>query len=248
MKISVITVSYNSAATIVETVESVLEQKGVELEYIIIDGGSSDNTIALLEPYRDRIAYCLSERDKGMYDAMNKGIAQASGDVVAILNSDDVYSGNYVLEKVIKQFEYSDTELVYGDLHYVAYDDLTKVVRNWVTGLYEKGEFRRGWHPPHPSFFVRRLVYERYGHFDFSLSIAADYEFMLRVMERHQLKSIYLPEVLVKMRIGGRSNVSIINIIKANLQCWKAWWMNNLGWSPIPVIRKPFTKLEQFKS
>lgn len=244
MKISVITVAYNSAGTLLDTVESVLGQTHREVEYLIIDGGSTDDTLAKLEPYRERLAQVVSEPDRGMYDAMNKGIARASGEVVAILNSDDVYADAGVLSKVALCFERSGADCVYGDLHYVS-ADMSRVVRNWRSGEYEPSRFHQGWHPPHPAFFVRRPVYEACGGFDLNLSIAADYELMLRVLVRHRRSAAYLPEVLVKMRTGGASNRSLKNIAVANLQCWKAWRQNQLGLSPWPVIRKPLSKLKQ---
>ena len=275
MKLSIITVCYNSADTIVDTVESVLGQVGVELEYIVMDGGSTDATLEKLEPYRERIDVLVSEPDKGMYDAMNKGVARASGDVVAILNSDDVYADAEVLARVAAAFFRvpvvssslvpdavsagdsggrtflsagcdESVDVVYGDLHYVS-PDLKRVVRDWKSGDYEHGQFRRGWHPPHPSFFVRREVYKKLGNFKTELRIAADYEFMLRVLHKNQCSVSYLPEVLVKMRTGGASNRSALNVLKANFECYQAWRMNGFGalTAGPAVMRKPFSKLKQ---
>lgn len=248
MKISIITVAYNSAATLIDTVESVLSQNHDDLEYLIIDGGSTDDTLAKLAPYRDRIAQLVSEPDGGMYDAMNKGIARATGEVVAILNSDDVYADSGVLARVVGQFYASEIDCLYGDLHYVS-EDLSRVMRDWQSGDYAPGQFRRGWHPPHPSFFVRRELYATVGSFRTELRIAADYEFMLRVLHKHQCPVRYLPEVLVKMRTGGASNRSIGNILKANWQCYQAWRMNGYGrWvAGSAVLRKPFSKLKQLR-
>jgi len=248
MKISVITVCYNSAATIVDTVESVLAQTHPELEYLIIDGGSTDGTLDLLAPFRDRMAALVSEPDRGMYDAMNKGIARATGDVVAILNSDDVYAGAEVLARVADCFESSGADVVYGDLHYVT-ADLSAVVRDWRSGSYRPGQFKRGWHPPHPSFFVRRGVYAALGGFKSDLRIAADYEFMLRVLQAQGRTAAYLPEVLVKMRTGGASNRSVANIAKANYECYRAWRMNGYGvlTAGAAVLRKPLSKLKQLR-
>ena len=249
MKISVITVTYNSAATIADTVESVLTQTHPDVEYLIVDGASTDATLEQLEPYRERLAGLLSEPDQGMYDAMNKGIAQATGDVVAILNSDDVYADAEVLAKVAACFEASGADCVYGDLHYVS-ADLRKVVRNWVSGEYRAGRFASGWHPPHPSFFVKRSVYAELGTFRTELRIAADYEFMLRALHAEDCSVAYLPEVLVKMRTGGASNRSIRNIWKANRECYQAWRMN--GYNPwtaaLATARKPLSKLKQLRT
>ena len=248
MKFSIITVTYNSAETIVDTVESVLSQTHPAIEYLIVDGASTDATLEQLEPYRDQLAGLLSEPDQGMYDAMNKGIAQATGDVIAILNSDDIYADPQVLARVAECFQQTGADCVYGDLHYVS-PDLQQVVRNWVSGEYRAGQFARGWHPPHPSFFVRREVYHQLGGFNLELRIAADYEFMLRVLQAQERTAAYLPEVFVKMRTGGASNRSIRNIWNANRECYRAWRIN--GYGPLPgaaaVIRKPFTKLKQLR-
>lgn len=247
MKISVITVTYNSAATIVDTVESVLGQVGIDLEYILIDGASKDATLERLEPYRDRLAVLISEPDGGMYDAMNKGIAHSTGEVVALLNSDDVYANREVLAKVVACFESSGADCVYGDLHYVS-PDLSQVVRDWQSGDYCAGHFHRGWHPPHPSFFVRRQVYAKLGSFRTDLRIASDYEIMLRVVHKHNSSISYLPEVLVKMRTGGASNRTFRSILKANWECYQAWRLNGYGCleSAMAILRKPFSKLKQW--
>ena len=249
MKISVITVTYNSAATVVDTVESVLSQTHPEVEYLIVDGASTDATLEKLEPYRDQLAGLLSEPDRGMYDAMNKGIARATGDIVAILNSDDIYADPQVLAGVAECFIKTGADCVYGDLHYVT-ADLQKVVRNWVSGDHWAGQFKRGWHPPHPSFFVKRAVYESSGDFRTDLRIAADYECMLRVLQAQGCSAAYLPEVLVKMRTGGASNRSIRNIWNANRECYRAWRIN--GYHPwtaaIATVRKPLSKLKQLRS
>jgi glycosyltransferase len=279
MKLSIITVCYNSAATIRDAVDSVLAQQGVELEYIVIDGQSSDDTVEILKTYGDRITKLVSEPDHGIYDAMNKGVALATGDVVGILNSDDFYADDSVLSQVVAAFEgnrepgtrdaappshdgghegkqpstinhrssTAPVDCVYGDLDFVDAEDTSRVVRAWRSKPYQPGAFKRGWHPAHPTFFVRRSVYAAHGLFDTKLSIAADYEFMLRVLERHHCSSVYLPEVFVKMRMGGASTGSIQNILKANLQCWQAWRQNGLGWSPLPVIAKPLSKLKQLR-
>lgn len=247
MKISVITVTYNSASTLIDTVASVLGQTHPSVEYLIVDGGSTDDTLTKLDPCRGRIDCLISEADGGMYDAMNKGIARATGEVVAILNSDDVYAHNQVLRKVAAEFESSRADCVYGDLHYVS-EDLSHVVRDWKSGAYRPGSFRRGWHPPHPVFFVRRGVYTKLGNYRTELRIAADYECMLRILQGQQCPVSYLPEVLVKMRMGGESNRSIGNILKANQECYRAWRMNGYGAvaAGSAVFCKPLKKLGQF--
>lgn len=249
MKISVITVTYNSAATLLDTVASVLGQTHPAVEYLVVDGGSTDHTLAKLAPYREQIDCLISEPDEGMYDAMNKGIAHATGDVVAILNSDDVYADSEVLSKIAALFQDAALDCVYGNLHYVASNDLSRVVRDWQAGGYAPGLFRRGWHPPHPSFFVRRGVYGRLGGFRADLRIAADYEFMLRALERAGCPVAYLDTVLVKMRTGGASNRSLGNIWKANRECFRAWRMNGYGrcTAALATAAKPLGKLKQLR-
>lgn len=244
MIFSVITVSYNSAATIKDTIKSVLGQTHKDLEYIVVDGGSSDGTVDIIKKYSDRVSRWVSERDGGIYDAMNKGIRLSSGDVIGILNSDDIYQDSGVLKRVAQEFDDPGVECCYGDLFYVS-KDLGSVVRTWVSGSYSDKAFRRGWHPPHPAFFVRRRAYEKFGAFDLRFPIAADYELMLRFLMKNRLKASYIPETLVRMRTGGESNRSVGNIIKANIECYRSWKVNGLKVCPLIVARKPFSKLRQ---
>jgi len=222
MKVSVITVCFNAASTIRDTIESVLSQDYPHIEYIIIDGASTDDTVEIVSSYRERISRFISEPDKGIYDAMNKGIKLAEGDIVAILNADDFYVNSKVISKVVEAFKNSKADIVYGDIVIVDPKDTNKVIRYWKAGKYRPGSFKWGWHPPHPAFFVRREVYEEYGAFDLEFKVAADFELMARFMERYRLKSFYLPEVLVKMRSGGNSTRNIWNILVANWECYNA--------------------------
>ncbi len=243
MKMSVITVSYNSAATIEDTIRSVAGQRCGDVEYIVVDGGSTDGTPDIIKRYECNISRWVSEKDGGIYDAMNKGIKMSTGDVVGILNSDDVYAGADVLAMVAEAFGRGD-DCCYSDLAYVS-RDMKNVVRRWKSGEYRPGRFRIGWHPPHPSFFVRREIYDRYGMFNRDFRIAADYEIMLRFMERHKIAAAYLPEVTVKMRVGGESGKSLMNIIRANAEVRRAWLENGLKPPPLIYIRKPLSKLRQ---
>ena len=251
MRISVITVCYNAASTLKDAVESVLGQvpdaeAPFELEYVVVDGASTDGTLDLLAPYRERIATLISEPDQGLYDAMNKGVQAATGDVVAILNADDVYASTDVLARVAATFRNSGAEAVYGDLHYVAADDLSQVTRRWKAGAYAPGAFRRGWMPPHPALFVRRACYQRWGLFTLALQSAADYELMLRFIHRHGMTLAYLPETLVLMRAGGVSNASLKHRIRAHREDWKAWRMNGYHPTVFTMLAKPLRKLPQF--
>lgn len=246
MKISIITASYNNADTIRDTIVSVLEQDYPEIEYIIIDGASSDDTLKVVGEFRPRIAKVISEKDAGIYDALNKGIENASGDVIAFLHADDIYADKNVISKVMKIFNDGNADSVYGDLYYVDRADTAKIVRNWKAGKYSHGLFLKGWMPPHPSFFLKREMYRKYGSFNTSLRSAADYELMLRMLHKHKISSVYLPEVIVKMRTGGVSNISLRNRIKANREDKRAWKINGLKPGLFTFIRKPLSKISQF--
>jgi glycosyltransferase involved in cell wall biosynthesis len=246
MKFSIITVSYNSFNTIEDTIHSVRGQRYPNIEYLVIDGSSTDGTLKILDRLNDKIDILVSEADKGIYDAMNKGIGMASGDVIGILNSDDIYVDEFVLSDVAKLFENPETDAVYADLVYVEKSDTNKVKRKWISGKYSPGDFRKGWMPPHPTFFVRKSVYEKYGKFNLDFISAADYELMLRFIHKHQIKIAYLPRVIIKMRMGGQSNVTIKNRLKANREDQKAWEINGLKPGKFTFIRKPLSKLGQF--
>ncbi len=228
LKVSIVTTTYNSQKTLEETIKSVLSQSYKDIEYIIIDGNSSDGTIEIVSKYRDRISKFISEPDNGIYDAMNKGLKLATGDVVGILNSDDVYCDNNVVAKVVDIFNQTDSDSVYGDLYYVKEDDLTNVVRYWKSSVFKKGSFKKGWHPAHPTFFVKKEIYEKYGYFDLSMEVSADFELMLRFLEKYNISAKYIPQVIVKMRMGGESNSSIKNIIKGNRSILKAFDKNHI--------------------
>lgn len=245
MKISIITATYNSAATVNDTLKSIAAQTYPDIEHIIVDGLSKDDTLESVRQY-PHVAKMITEKDKGIYDAMNKGVRMASGDIVGILNSDDLYASNEVLEKVMKAFEDPTVDAVYGDLQYVAADNINKVVRTWIAGNYSSRSFYFGWMPPHPAFFVRREVYEKYGHFQLELRTAADYEIMLRFLLKHKIKAVYLPELLVKMRAGGASNASLKHRINANKEDRKAWEMNGLQPYFFTIWLKPLRKVVQF--
>jgi glycosyltransferase involved in cell wall biosynthesis len=246
LKISVITTTYNSASTIEDTIQSVLEQDYKNIEYIIVDGVSKDNTLEIVGKYKDNIATVISEKDRGIYDALNKGIKAATGDIVAILHSDDFYIDKYVLSKVAKAFEESKADTVYGDLYYVDKDDTNKVVRKWVSGKYKHGMFLNGWMPPHPAFFVSKAAYDKLGVYSLEFKTAADYELMLRFLHKCKVSTSYINEYLVKMRTGGESNSSVKNRLNANQEDRKAWTMNGLKPRFYTLTIKPLRKIIQF--
>lgn len=246
MKVSVVTVAYNSAETIEDTIKSVVNQDYNDIEYIIIDGVSTDDTLKIVDRYKDKISKIVSEKDNGIYDAINKGIVHASGDIIVALNSDDMYAHPSVISHVVSTFKQSNADAVYGDLNYVDRFDTSKVIRKWKSGAYKEGHFLKGWMPPHPTFFVRKHCYEKYGTFNLSLRSAADYELMLRLIHKHKIKLAYLPELLVNMRAGGQSNVSFKNRVKANREDKKAWEINGLKPGLFTLIKKPLSKLKQY--
>jgi len=244
MKISIITAAYNSEKTIRHTLESVKNQTYKDIEHIIIDGASKDNTLAIVAEY-PHINKIISEKDKGIYDAMNKGIQIATGDVIGILNSDDLYQDSTVIQQVLDQFiQDENLDIVYGDLVYVKSDNVHNVVRNWKSNTYYKNFFEEGNVPPHPSLFVRKKVYEVAGLFNLDFKLAADYEFMLRIFKKHNFKSKYINKFIVKMRLGGATNKSVTNVLKQNNEILFAWKNNNLK---TPLLLMPLRIIKRLK-
>ncbi len=245
MKFSIITAVYNNAATISDAIESVLSQTHDDIEYIVIDGASTDGTKEIIEGYREHIATFVSEADKGIYDALNKGIANATGDVICFLHSDDIYEDKSVIEKANAMFEQSGAESIYGDLVYVKKENVSKVIRYWKSGDFTPVKLERGWMPPHPTFMVKRSVYEAHGGFDTSFRIAADYDTVLRFLGVQGISTSYLPQVMVKMRLGGESNKSFANLKKKTAEDIKALQKNGIGGYGTIAI-KNFSKISQF--
>ena len=246
LKISIITVSFNSAKTIKETIESILIQDYNNIEYIIIDGGSSDETIDIVKSYSEKISYFISEKDNGIYDAMNKGIKAATGDIVGILNSDDFYPNSFVLSNVAKSFKKYNCDAVYGDLVYVKEKDTTQIKRYWQAGNYNTSKIKNGWMLPHPTFFVKKVMYDRHGLYNSDLKRAADYEMILKLLYKENISVHYIPMILVKMRMGGASNSTFLNRIRANKEDGLAWTKNQLNKPMFVRIKKPLQKVIQF--
>lgn len=246
MKVSIITVVYNAAETVRDCLESVLGQTYPHLEYVVIDGGSTDGTADIVRSYGAKIAQFVSEPDQGIYDAMNKGIALATGDIIGLLNADDLYRHADVIAHVVDRLNQTGSDAVYSDMVYVDRVDTSRVVRYWRGGLYPANGFLWGWMPAHPTLFLRRSVYEQYGLFTTALRSAADYELMVRVIHKHRIKLSYLNELTVMMRAGGISNQSLAHRLRANREDAEAWRLNELKPYFFTLWLKPLRKLGQF--
>lgn len=246
MKISLITVTFNSSKTISTTLESVANQSYKHIEHIIIDGNSTDNTLLIAKQY-NHISIITSEKDDGIYDAMNKGIEKASGEIIGFLNSDDWFSSSTYMEEIASQFKTTDIDAIYSDLDFVKNEEDNKSFRRWVAGEYKENSFLDGWVPPHPTFYAKLDVYKKYGLFDSSLKFAADFDIMCRFIAKEKIKIKYLPGVKVKMRLGGATTKNLINIILGNIEIYKSLKRNNLPVGVLFFLRKIYTKLKQFK-
>lgn len=245
-KVTIVTAVYNCADTIATAIESVISQTSDSIEYIIVDGMSSDGTAEVVDRYRDSISRVIREPDDGLYDALNKGIEAATGDVVGFVHADDMLAAPDIIESIQKKFSEGDLDAVYGDLLYVDSTDPQKVVRNWRSGEYRREKFRRGWMPPHPTLFVRKSAYQEFGTYRTDLGSAADYECSIRLLYKNKLRTDYVKRVVTRMRVGGQSNVTLENRLKANRSDRQAWIEN--GYKPPMGLRliKPLSKLPQY--
>ena len=244
LQISIITAVKNRAATLGACLRSVQAQTWGTVEHIVVDGGSTDGTLAVLAGRRAQLAKLICEPDRGVYDALNKGIRAASGDVVGFMHADDEFASDGVLERIAQAFEDPCVDAVYGDLVYVDRHDPARVVRYWRAGRYTRSQLANGWMPPHPTFYVRRSVYQRFGTFNTGYKIAADYENMLRILWGGGVSAVYIPEVLVRMRTGGVSN-RLLNMFRKTREDYAALRENGIGAVPALVL-KNVTKLPQF--
>lgn len=245
MLVTIITATYNSEATFEQCIRFVIEQTYKNIEYIIIDNCSKDKTLDIARTYSDQISRIVSEPDKGIFDALNKGIQLAQGDIIGFLHADDFYTSPAVIEKVVARFIESGSDAVYGDLQYVSRKNTKKIVRNWIAGDYKEKNLLKGWMPPHPTFFVKRICYKKFGLFNIEYKIASDYELILRFLAKYKITVSYLPEVLIRMRTGGTSNRGIRNIFKKSSEDLKAMKLHGTG-NFFTLLRKNFQKLEQF--
>lgn len=247
MKVTIITVVFNGAETIQQAINSVLSQSYSDIEYVVVDGASTDGTQAVIANYGKRIAKFTSEPDKGLYDAMNKGLALATGDLIGILNADDFYADNQVIADVVANLQNNTADSLYADLLYVDKKQPEKVIRYWKSGtLKTRKQFIYGWMPPHPTFFVKRNIYLQFGVFDTNFTSAADYELMLRFLYKNNISVNYLPRVTTLMRVGGKSNQNIHNRIHANNEDKQAWLKNGLPLKSYTMWLKPLRKIPQF--
>ena len=246
LKISIITVAYNSGKTIHQTLRSVARQTYPNIEHIVVDGGSKDNTMDIVRGFK-HLTKVVSEKDYGIYDGMNKGLALATGDIVGFLNSDDIYADDMVLERVANVFELKDVDSLYSDLSFFEGEE-NNIKRIWNAGLIKRNRFLFGWMPPHPTFFAKKSIYDRFGGFDINFRQSADYELMLRFLYRHGISSHYLMGTAVKMRMGGASNASLGNRWRANREDRFAWKKNALMPHFFTIWMKPLAKLEQFQA
>jgi glycosyltransferase involved in cell wall biosynthesis len=244
ISITLITVTYNAGATIARCIESVIAQNFKNLEYIVIDGGSTDNTLQIINQYKDHIDILISEPDKGMYDAINKGIQRAGSDIIGTLNADDIFADNDVLSTISAIFAAPGVDILYGNLDYVDVNET--IVRKWRTKSYTKGFYNFGWMPAHPTFYCRRSLFNSLGFYSLEYGTAADYELMLRFMHNTNLNAFFLNRVIVKMQIGGVSNKSPVNRLKAWGFDLKAMRNNGIKIPLLTLIIKPLRKLRQF--
>jgi len=245
-KISMITVTWNSAETIEQAIQSIKNQTYKNIELIIVDGASTDNTLEVIKKQGSIVSKLISEKDYGIYDGMNKGLSMVTGDIVGFLNSDDFLAHDKVLENVVNTMVEQDVDSIYGDLKYVSQNDHTQTTRYWVARPYDEKRFLYGWMPPHPTFYVRSYAYKYFGDFDLSLRNSADYELMLRFLYKHKLSTCYINDVMVYMREGGASNFSIQARINANIEDRRAWKKNGLKPRFYTSILKPIRKVKQF--
>ena len=247
MKVSIITVTLNSEKYLADCIQSVRKQGYSNIEHIIIDGKSTDGTLHIIKKNENHLSW-ISETDRGMYDAINKGIALATGDIIGILNSDDIFASEDVIENIVHCFKTENTDSVYGDLVYVKPSNTEKVFRLWKGVTYKRYRFRYGWMPAHPTFYMKRSLIEKYGPYENHYYTAADYEFMARYLYKHKISATYLEQLVIKMRTGGASNISLKCRLRANRRDYLAMKRNNIPFSFFVSILKPLSKIGQFKN
>lgn len=243
--ISVITVARNAATTIEHTIRSVAEQGYPNIEHIVVDGGSTDGTLEIIQKHRATIAAFVSEADHGMYDAMNKGLRLASGGIIGFLNADDIYANSRVLETIARTMESQKVDACYGDLVYVDKNRPDRVVRYWRSRIYRDGLFETGWMPAHPTFYARSSAYDKFGGYDLAYRYQSDFELTMRLLAVNRISSAYIPQVLVKMRSGGASR-GLWHIFMGNIEAYRACRSHSLNVTPLFIARKILSRVPQF--
>ena len=245
MKFSIITVCFNSEQFIANAINSVLKQDYQDVEYVIVDGESKDNTLNIIKSYGDKITKLISEPDNGIYDALNKGVSIATGDIIGFVHSDDMLASKEILKQIVNEFKKNKVDGVYGDLQYVSHSNLDHIIRYWKSKPFNSKLLKQGWMPAHPTLFLKKSVYKRYGGFDTSYLISADYNFMLGILKNPDLKFGYLSKVTTKMRVGGASNRNLKNIIQKTKEDYRAIRNNEVG-GLLALILKNTSKIKQF--
>ncbi len=246
MKISIITVVYNGEAFLEECIKSVLAQDYPNIEYILIDGGSSDGTLKIIENYKNNINHFISEKDNGMYDALNKGLKLATGDVVGILNADDMLASSDVISAVANCFANQNPDALYGNLNYVDPLNTNKIIRRWVAKPYTKRGIILGWMPAHPTFYVKKSVFDTFGNYSLNYESAADYELMIRFLYKENIRAVFLDKLMVNMRTGGMSNASLRHRYRALINDYKALVANKVPFAALTIFFKKVSKITQF--
>lgn len=246
MKVSIITVVYNGETFLEDCIQSVIVQDYVNIEYIIIDGGSSDRSLKIIEQYKDYISHFISEKDNGMYDALNKGIDLATGDVVGILNADDMLASSDVISAVVSCFNNQNPDALYGNLNYVDPLNTNKIIRKWISKPYTRRGISLGWMPAHPTFYAKRLLFKTLGNYSLNYDSAADYELMVRFLYKYQINAIFLNKLIVNMRTGGMSNASLKHRYKALIYDYKALIANRVPFAVLTIFLKKISKIQQF--
>lgn len=246
MKVSLITVVYNAEKYLRDCMESVFSQTFPNIEYIVIDGGSTDRTLSIIEDYKDQIDFFLSEKDKGMYDALNKGIKVATGEIIGILNGDDMLSDVHVVGKIVATFERNEADAVYGNLNYISTTTTKRIIRKWISKPFTKKDIESGWMPAHPTLYLKREVFERFGSYSLEFGTAGDYEMMLRLLYQNKISARFLNELIVDMRVGGMSNSNLRQRIKTIFNDYKAIRANGIPFALKTLLLKKLVKIPQF--
>jgi len=246
MKVSIITVVYNAEKYIQDCIESVINQTYPDIEYIVIDGASTDNSLSIIKKYKSNISHFVSEKDKGIYDAINKGLSISSGEIIGVLNADDMLASTDVITAIVKHFAIHQPDAVYGNLNYVDAGDITKITRKWVSKQFARKDIEMGWMPAHPTFYVKRELFEKYGNYSLDFGTAADYELMIRFLYHFQINAIFLNCLIVNMRVGGVSNSSSKQRYLALKNDYSAMKTNKIPHPLITLLFKKLSKIPQY--